>query len=83
MTLALPRLGDRWSPLHFLAALGAGGIVVTFFLWFMFWVPHKGRPVPIFEDISAAFLSGGPAMQAMIVAAYAGIVFFAVLHIRR
>ncbi|MGG7565542.1 TsoY family (seleno)protein [Rhodovulum sp. DZ06] len=79
---ALPRLGDRWSPLHFLAALGAGGIVVTFFLWFMFWVPHKGRPVPVFEDIAAAFASGGPATQGMIVAGYAGIVIFAILHIR-
>lgn len=79
---ALPRLGDRWSPLHFLAALGAGGIVVTFFLWFMFWVPHKGRPVPVFEDIAAAFANGGPAVQAMIVAAYAGIAVFALLHLR-
>ena len=79
---ALPRLGDRWSPLHFLGALGSGGIVVTFFLWFMFWVPHAGRPVPVFEDIAAAFAAGGPAMQAMIAAAYAGIAFFAILHLR-
>ena len=29
---------------------GAGGLAVTFFMWMMFWVPHPGQPVPIFED---------------------------------
>lgn len=78
----LPRLHARWSPLHFLGALGAGGIVVTFFLWFMFWVPHRGRPVPIFEDIAAAFAGGSLPVQAMILTGWAAIAFFAVLHLR-
>ena len=26
----------NWSPLHFLAALGAGGMVVTFFMFLLF-----------------------------------------------
>ena len=51
-----PRLA--YGPLYFLAALGAGGLTVTFFLYLMFWVPHVGRPVPIFEDIMAAFNGG-------------------------
>ena len=46
MTLA----ANRYSPLYFLASVGAGGLTVTFFMWLMFWVPHTGRPVPIFED---------------------------------
>ena len=75
-------LGERYSPLHFLAALGAGGIVVTFFMYLMFWVPHSGRPVPIFEDIAAAFATGGLATQAMIAAALAGIAVFSALNIR-
>ena len=65
-----------YSPLMFLAALGAGGIAVTFFLFLMFWVPHPGQTVPVFEDIMAAFRSGGLPMQAMIATAMAGIAFF-------
>ncbi len=76
------RPADIYSPLYFLAALGAGGLAVTFFMYLMFWVRHPGRPVPIFEDIAAAFSTGGPATQGMIVVAMAGIAVFAVLHFK-
>jgi hypothetical protein len=76
------RPAERYAPLYFLASLGAGGLAVTFFMWLMFWVPHPGRPVPIFEDIAAAFGSGTPLMQGMIVAAMAGIAIFAALNLR-
>lgn len=71
-----------YSPLYFLAALGAGGLSVTFFLYLLFWVPHKGRPVPNFEDISAAFLGGSTASQAMIAIAVLGIAFAITLHVK-
>ena len=74
------RASNGYTPLYFLASLGSGGLTVTFFMWLMFWVPHTGRPVPVFEDIAAAFGSFGAAGQAMIVAALAGIAVFAVLH---
>ncbi len=48
-----------YSPLYFLSTLGSGGLMVTFFMFLMFWVPHPGRPVPIFEDIIFAFAGGG------------------------
>lgn len=49
MLLRMPGgLGERHSPLNFLAALGAGGLEVTFFMWLLFWVPYAGRPVPVF-----------------------------------
>ena len=76
------RPADRYSPLYLLAALGAGGIAVTFFLWLMFWVPHPDRPVPVFEDIVAAFGAGDWRAQAMIGTAYLGIAFFAFQHYR-
>lgn len=76
------RPADRYSPLYFLASLGAGGLTVTFFMYLMFWVPHKGRPVPIFEDIIAAFAAGGLPIQAAIVIAMAGIGVFALMNIR-
>ncbi|MBL4646370.1 MAG: hypothetical protein JKY99_07930, partial [Rhizobiales bacterium] len=65
-----------YSPLMFLSALGGGGLAVTFFLYLMFWVPHKGRPVPVFEDIASAFTTGGLASQIAIAIAMAGIAFF-------
>ncbi|MGY6410833.1 MAG: TsoY family (seleno)protein [Alkalilacustris sp.] len=76
------RPADRYSPLYLLASLGAGGLAVTFFMWLMFWVPHPGQPVPVFEDIAAAFATGGPAMQGMIALAMAGIAVLAVMNLR-
>ena len=81
-TTAAARPADSYSPLYLLASLGAGGLAVTFFMWLMFWVPHPDQPVPVFEDIAAAFAAGGPAMKAMILAAAAGIAVFAFLNIR-
>lgn len=71
-----------YVPLYFLAALGAGGLMVTFFLYLMFWVPHPGQTVPVFEDIVKAFTTGAPLQQAMIAVAWAGIAAFALLMFR-
>jgi hypothetical protein len=73
---------DTYSPLYFLAALGAGGLSVTFFMYLMFWVPHPGRPVPIFEDIFAAFTNGPAALQAGIVIAVIGIAAMTFLNVK-
>lgn len=73
---------DQYSPLYFLASLGAGGVTVSFFMFLMFWVPHPGRPVPIFEDVAAAFANGSAALQAAIVIAYIGIAVFAFLNVK-
>ncbi|MGR3796402.1 TsoY family (seleno)protein [Vannielia sp. SX4] len=77
-----PQSRTGYVPLYFLAALGAGGLMVTFFLYLMFWVPHPGQTVPVFEDILAAFLAGTPLTRAMIVTAWAGIATFAFLMFR-
>ena len=78
MTLA----ANRYSPLYFLASVGAGGLTVTFFMWLMFWVPHTGRPVPIFEDNWAMLTGGTLAQQAMVLGAWAGIAIFGFLHLK-
>jgi hypothetical protein len=77
-----PRPADTYSPLYFLASLGAGGLVVTFFMYLMFWVPHPGRPVPVFEDVMAAFTGGTPALQAAILVACLGIATLAFLNVK-
>ncbi|WP_425039404.1 TsoY family (seleno)protein [Primorskyibacter sp. S187A] len=82
MNISQPRPADTWSPLYFLASLGAGGLTVTFFMFLMFWVPHPGQPVPVFEDILAAFTQGGMALQTAIIVAVTGIAGFAFLNIK-
>lgn len=76
------RPADSYSPLYFLASLGAGGIVVTFFMFLMFWVPHPTQPVPVFEDIMAAWSGGTLAKQVAIAVAMSGIAIFAFLNIK-
>ncbi|MAM63736.1 hypothetical protein [Maritimibacter sp. UBA3975] len=77
------RPADSYSPLYFLASVGAGGLSVTFFMYLMFWVPHPGRPVPIFEDIAAAWSTGGAGLRTAIVIAMAGIAVFAFINLQK
>ncbi len=79
---AQTRPADTYSPLYFLASLGAGGLVVTFFMYLMFWVPHPGRPVPVFEDVLAALTGGPVALQAAILVACLGIAALAILNVK-
>lgn len=73
---------ERYSPLYFLASLGAGGLAVTFFMYLMFWVPHPGQPVPVFEDLAIALASGTVLLKIAVVVAMAGIAIFAYFNIR-
>ena len=82
MNTSQQRPADTWSPLYFLASLGAGGLAVTFFMFPMFWVPHPGQPVPVFEDILAAFSQGSMALKAAIIVAVTGIAGFAFLNVK-
>ena len=72
----------NWSPLHFLASLGAGGMAVTFFMYLMFWVPHPNQPIPIFSDWFSHLATAGLGMQLMILLGVAGILVFAGFHFK-
>lgn len=76
------RPSDTYSPMYFLASLGAGGLSVTFFMWLMFWVPHPGKSVPVFEDILAAFQTGSFWMQLAILGAVVGIAAMVFLNLK-
>ncbi|PLX39185.1 MAG: hypothetical protein C0606_01180 [Hyphomicrobiales bacterium] len=75
-------LVEGYSPLYFLASLGAGGMAVSFFMYLMFMVPHKTHPIPTYEDWTAAFASGNLGYQIMIPIVLVAVVFFILLHIR-
>lgn len=78
----LRNLGEKYSPLYFLAALGLGGMATFFFMIFMFITPHPDTPIPTFESIAASWASGSGAMQIAIVLGYVGLATFVVLHLR-
>lgn len=80
--MQLTRPADRYNPLYFLASVGAGGLSVTFFMYLMFWVPHKGRPVPIFEDMLAVMQTGSMGMKAAVVIAWIGIAAMVFLNLK-
>ena len=77
----LRNLGEKYSPLYFLAALGAGGMATFFFMYFMFLTPHPGTPIPTFESIGAAWAAGDGAMRTAIAIGYIGQVAFVLLHL--
>lgn len=76
------RPADNWVPQYFLASVGAGGLAVSFFLWLYMWIPHPGQQVPVFEDIAAAWATGGVLTQAMIALAMALIAGSAYLNLK-
>ncbi|MBJ3775877.1 TsoY family (seleno)protein [Acuticoccus mangrovi] len=75
------RAVDTWSPLYFLASVGAGGLAVSFFMYLMFWVPHPGRAVPVVEDIASHLGSADVVTIAMVALAMAGIAVFGAFNL--
>ena len=69
-----------YNPQYFLAALGNGGIAVSFFMYFMFFIPHPETPMPLASDMWA-ILTGDSLVQKIAVAlVYVAILFFASRH---
>lgn len=72
---------NSWSPLHFLAALGAGGMSVAFLMPLMFWVPHPNRSMPAFDDLVAHAAKGGIG-EVLVYSVSAIIAFLLIAHFR-
>ena len=51
-------LREKFSPMCFLSALGAGGLGVSFFMYLMFLVPHPNSPMATYDFIMPALLKG-------------------------
>jgi len=51
-------LKEKYTPVYFLASLGAGGLSVSFFMYLMFLVPHKGSPMATFDFVYPVLLNG-------------------------
>ena len=72
---------DSWSPLHFLGALGAGGMSVAFLMPLMFWIPHPNRSMPALEDLIAHAAKGGIG-EVLVYSISAIIAFLLITHFR-
>jgi hypothetical protein len=70
----------NYHPSYWLAALGAGGTSVSFFMYLMWLIPHKNTPIPTFADLQAQLSSGG-VLAVITIAAIIAIIGFAVLHL--
>ncbi|MCD5385227.1 hypothetical protein LRZ95_01005, partial [Candidatus Gracilibacteria bacterium] len=76
---------ETYNPLMFLAALGPGGIAVTFFMYLMHIVPKpKTNPIPTFDTLKQVCLSADTSIfiKATIVFAIIGIIYFAFKHLQ-
>ena len=51
-------LREKFSPMCFLSALGAGGLSVSFFMYLMFLVPHPNSPMATYDFVMPALLKG-------------------------
>lgn len=74
-------LGEKYSPLYFLAALGFGGMSVFFFMAFMHITPHPDTPMPTFESIWDAWAAGGAFMKSAILIGYIGMIAMFATHL--
>jgi len=86
-------LGEKYSPIYFLASLGNGGMAVAFYVYMHFMLKHEMLllnpddpaskikvPMATFEAVKAALTNGNLATQVMIGISLLGIITFAIRH---
>ena len=74
-------LREKFSPICFLSSLGAGGLAVSFYMYLMFMIPHKGVPMTTFDFFYLTLMKQDWFSIVCIVAAI-GIIYFAFLHFK-
>ncbi len=80
--MLIKNLNEKYNPLYFLAALGAGGLAVAFFTFPNFLLPHKGAPMITFDHLYPMITEGNALTSGLILATLAMIAFLAILHFR-
>ncbi len=71
----------KYTPIMFLASLGAGGLAVSFYIYLLFLIPHKGIPLATFDNIYRTFNNTSIINKTGIVLALIEILYFAYKHI--
>ena len=70
-----------YNPLYWLAALGAGGLTVSFFVYINFMMGHKGVPMATFDQVYPALMKGDW-LSIVTGVSLLFIIVFAFLHIK-
>ncbi len=79
--MLIKNLNEQYNPMYFLAALGAGGLAVSFFMYPNFMLEHAG-PVLTFNE-AYAYLMGSDKLTAILLSgALIAIAALSVLHFR-
>lgn len=81
MNLRRPDVSS-YHPQYLLAALGAGGLAVSFFMYLMFLVPHPDTPMVTFNDLWPLLTGDRSWVAALIGLDLLVILALAVLHLR-
>ncbi|ADI00125.1 TsoY family (seleno)protein [Salisediminibacterium selenitireducens] len=76
-------MNKTYNPIYFLAALGNGGLAVSFFMYFMFMIPHEGTPMATFNHIYPYLMGGSVPVQIAIVIVATGMIYFTVRHFQK
>lgn len=73
---------QTYNPLYFLAALGAGGLAVSFFMYPTYMIEHPDTPMVTFAHIWPLLNGGDPVTAALLRLDLLAIAVLALLHIR-
>ena len=74
-------LRKNFSPMCFLASLGAGGLSVSFFMYLMFLVPHPNTPMATYDFIMPALVKADW-LSFVVAFSLVFIIAFAFLHFK-
>ena len=75
-------LNEKYNPLYFLAALGAGGLAVSFFMYPNFLLAHEGTPMLTFDQIMPLLMGEDKLTAILLSGALIAIALLAILHFR-
>jgi hypothetical protein len=75
-------LAENYSPLYFLASLGAGGLAISFFMYPYFMIKDRSTPMPTFEAIWPLLTGDNPLLAGLMALDLAAIAYLAFLHFR-
>ena len=71
---------SSFNPSYFLAALGAGGLAISFFLYPMFMLPHPQTPMVTFEAIAPVLTGENRLLAALLALDLLAVLLFAFVH---
>lgn len=80
--MLIKHLDSKYSPLYFLAALGAGGLAVSFFMYPQFMIPHADAPMLTFDHLYPLLTGGDTGTMIALSAALVAIALLSLLHFR-